>query len=97
MKIAVFHNTAGEGGARRALASLLRHLHYNHTIDIYTCIPITENIVPISDAVEALAKLLRVFGLRAARLHFFAFIKEFFGAGLPSARKCVVFCKRLCR
>ena len=26
---------------------------------------------------------------------FFAFIKEFFGAGLPSARKCVVFCKML--
>jgi len=52
LKIAVFHNTVGEGGARRALASLLRHLHQNHTIDLYSCIPISEDIVPISDAVD---------------------------------------------
>jgi glycosyltransferase involved in cell wall biosynthesis len=52
LKIAVFHNTASEGGARRALASLLRNLHKNHSIDLYTCIPISENMVPISDAVD---------------------------------------------
>lgn len=52
LKIAVFHNNAGEGGAQRALSGLLRYLHKNHSIDLYTCIPISENIVPISDTVD---------------------------------------------
>jgi len=41
---------------------------------------------------RAACKPLRREGMPAP---FFAYIKEFFGAGLPSARKRVVFCKRL--
>jgi glycosyltransferase involved in cell wall biosynthesis len=52
MRIAVFHNSPGEGGARRALASLLRELHRQHSIDLYSCVPISEEMVQIRDAVD---------------------------------------------
>ncbi len=53
MRIAVFHNAPNQSGARTALAHLLRELHREHRIDLYSCLPISETMVPIRDAVDA--------------------------------------------
>ena len=52
MNIAVFHDSHGEGGARRALYYTLKPLAERHTFDLYTFAPLQESSIPLSEIFE---------------------------------------------